>query len=733
MRLLFLAIISTSYSFSQVLELGPMTSNPSISFNEKTLLKTGSNSIDSTFIFSTDTLSLPFYDEFSANKFQKYLGDFSANGVTSILYYRLIDPLSSLPLSASTSLTNQQTFNRIYDASTSTFIDNNFQATSVKVGDLTSYPVQYETLPLFPPYYIYDTIGVPDISDTLWITNPDFFQDSARQFFMPINDPSKLWADDFAYHNYRFALNPRSLGVVTFDGLDEMGFPYEIGTSITNYADKLTSKPIDLSNNLALDSIYFSFLYQAQGFGDIPEQSDSLVLEFYAKDLDQWFRVWGTNGGSVLPFKAAHIPLTENKYLKKGFQFRFRNYGSLAGSLDHFHIDYVHLRTASSHNDTLFKDFALVYPLNTLLKNYTSVPWDHYKNSLDNKMADSLKIELYNGSPTAENYQDGFLSFSLDNVFSLFVLPGFNLAEQQINFLPRKVHTSYHNLTNGNSFDKTLPGIQQSFTVKANASAQFPNDLINDSTGFFQNFTNFYSYDDGSSEAAFGPTGSQARLAVRFDAYEADSLIGVSFQFVPSVVDVSNKLFLLTVWSENDDEPDQILYEDDVFNPRNPIYPTGDEQFVTYYFLDTIKVPVNTSFFVGWRQLDPERLNLGLDRNLDFSSKIKFSVNGGATWLTSPFSGTAMIRPVFSTKLDQFIGINEETFDIKIFPNPTTDIFQIILPQEDNNLEKILLDQTGRILLKTNENQIDLSNFSAGYFFLQIPQVSQKLWKILKN
>lgn len=733
MRLLFLAIISTSFSFSQALEFGPMTSNPSISFNEKTLLKTGSNSIDSTFIFSTDTLSLPFYDEFSANKFQKYLGDFSANGITSILYYRLIDPLSSLPLSASTSLTNQQTFNRIYDASTSTFIDNNFQATSVKVGDLTSYPVQYETLPLFPPYYIYDTIGVPDISDTLWITNPDFFQDSARQFFMPINDPSKLWADNFAYHNYRFAVNPRSLGVVTFDGLDETGFPYEIGTSITNYADKLTSKPIDLSNNLALDSIYFSFLYQAQGFGDIPEQSDSLVLEFYAKDLDQWFRVWGTNGGSVLPFKAAHIPLTENKYLKKGFQFRFRNYGSLAGSLDHFHIDYVHLRTASSHNDTLFKDFALVYPLNTLLKNYTSVPWDHYKNSLDNKMADSLKIELYNGSPTAENYQDGFLSFSLDNVFSLFVLPGFNLAEQQINFFPREVLTSYHNLTNGNSFDKTLPGIQQSFTVKANASAQFPNDLINDSTGFSQNFTNFYSYDDGSSEAAFGPTGSQARLAVRFDAYEADSLIGVSFQFVPSVVDVSNKLFLLTVWSENDDEPDQILYEDDVFNPRNPIYPTGDEQFVTYYFLDTIKVPVNTSFFVGWRQLDPERLNLGLDRNLDFSSKIKFSVNGGATWLTSPFSGTAMIRPVFSTKLDQFIGINEETFDIKIFPNPTTDIFQIILPQEDNNLEKILLDQTGRILLKTNENQIDLSNFSTGYFFLQIPQVSQKLWKILKN
>ena len=40
--------------------------------------------------------------------------------------------------------------------------------------------------------------------------------------------------------------------------------------------------------------------------------------------------------------------------------------------------------------------------------------------------------------------------------------------------------------------------------------------------------------------------------------------------------------------------------------------------------------------------------------------------------------------------------------------------------------------QTGRMLLKTKENQIDLTNFSSGYFFLQIPQVSQKSWKVIK-
>ena len=68
-------MFSSFLSFAQGLEIGHMTTNPSINFNKKPLLKTGTNSIDSTFIFSTDTLLLPFYDEFSTNKFQKYQGE----------------------------------------------------------------------------------------------------------------------------------------------------------------------------------------------------------------------------------------------------------------------------------------------------------------------------------------------------------------------------------------------------------------------------------------------------------------------------------------------------------------------------------------------------------------------------------------------------------------------------------------------------------------------------------
>ncbi|MFM7299889.1 MAG: hypothetical protein ACKO1R_01975, partial [Crocinitomicaceae bacterium] len=94
-----------------------------------------------------------------------------------------------------------------------------------------------------------------------------------------------------------------------------------------------------------------------------------------------------------------------SNYFTSGFKFRFRNYGSLAGALDHFHVDYIHLRNLSFFNDTLFKDFAFSYPLTSLLKTYTSVPWDHYQNSTVNRMSDSLEVKVHNGSLLPENYQ----------------------------------------------------------------------------------------------------------------------------------------------------------------------------------------------------------------------------------------------------------------------------------------------------------------------------------------
>jgi len=722
--------------FSQTLEIGEVNRNFELK-SSKSVYKNSNSTFDSTFYFIPDTINLPIFDEFTTNKFQKYQGDFNNPFVTSEQFFRLTDPATLLPLSNASIYTNQTTFKRTFDLVNGNYTDSVFTPEIIRVGDLSNFPPQYAEIALYPPYFIFDTINDPGNSiDTIWVTNPPYIQDSARIFYQPLSDPDLIWLDSYAYHNYRFALNPRSLGVVTFDGLDETGYPYQIGTTVTNFADKLTSKPIDLLPYNASDSIYFSFLYQPEGLGDIPESGDSLIVEFYAPEQQSWKRVWGVAGDTVHPFKAAHILLNNPIYFKKGFQFRFRNYGSLAGGLDHFHIDYVHLRTLSSYDDTLFKDFAFVYPINSLLKTYTSVPWDHYKESIDNKMTDSLMIKLHNGSPNSENYQNGIVNISYSGVNEgNFTLQGFNLAESNINYNPRMTHTSYNDCSIGYQFDKNKMGNQQVFEVKTSASAQFPNYNVNDSTVFQQRFYNFYSYDDGTAEAAFGPTGTQARLAIEYNAYQADSLIGINIHFVPSVTDVSTNLFLITVWDDDNGEPGNILYEDDIFSPRTPEYMNDLNVFKTYYFKDTIKVPVGTKFHIGWRQLDAIRLNAGLDRNIDNANKIRYSVDGGFTWLVSPFPGSAMIHPVFSTSLDPILATteNSENQTISIFPNPTNGHITFTKNQTIVVSDYILIDGLGKTILTGTASSLDLTDLTNGIYFVKLSMDPVRLYKIIKQ
>ena len=709
-------------TFAQGEEVGPLMGNSDLKGKVKAHEKSNPGTFDSTFIYTTDTLTLPFFDEFSKNNFQNYAQNFSAPGVTSDKKYHILDDVTGLPTSNTVFFTAQQTFRRIFDNATLTYVDENFPSTTYQVGDLSAYPVVYSSTDLFPPYYVYDTLGlVGDVSDTIWIDSPEYAQDSATQFFMTINDPTKFWLDAYAYHNYRFAVEPRSLGVVTFDGLDEQGYPYAINTAITNYADVLTSKPIDMSGLDAGDSVYFSFLYQTEGFGDVPESSDSLVLEFYAKDLDQWNRVWSASGAPVSDFKAANIKVASVNYFKKGFQFRFRNYGSLSGSLDHFHIDYVHLRPLSGFQDTVFKDFAFSYPIGSLLKDYTAVPWDHFVESPTGHMNDSLPVTVHNGSTLSENNLNGEVKVSYAGVTEgSYIMNAQTLSGGNINYGPRETYLSYHELSGGYSYDISKPGNQQTFDVLATAGAQFPNLAQNDSTFGVQYFGNYYSYNDGTAEAAYGPTGSQARLAVRFDSYVEDSVIGVQFHFVPSVTDVSNKLFLLTVWENNNGLPGTVLYEDNIFFPRSPVYGSERNHFETYYFQDTAKIAVGTSFFVGWRQFDPQRLNVGLDRNNDHSDKTFYSLDGGVNWIQSQIPGSVMVRPIFSTNLDAELSTLEEQMPTVVaYPNPVLDMLNVRV--DNANLESISLYNTqGSLIYSGMDSTIDMSEQASGIYFLNV-------------
>lgn len=732
-----LSLIIANSLFGQIESTGAIAGNPDIYNPEgkkRSLLKTVA-SFDSTFIYTSDTLEIPLLDEFSKNHFQQYNANFSDPGVTFDKKYRILDNTTLAPIANNEYYTAQQTFRRSYDITTSTFTDDNFDSIPFKTGSLATYPVVYSTTLLYPPYYIYDTIGVPDEPDTVWVANPEFYQDSATQFFINLNDPNAYWLDNKAYHNYRFAVDPWSLGVVTFDGVDEFGYPYAIGTTITNYADVLTSKPLNLAPFDAADSVYFSFLYQPQGFGDVPEASDSLVVEFYAKDIDQWFRVWSVSGSATTDFKVGHIRLEDPNFFKKGFQFRFKNYGALSGSLDHFHVDYVHLRPLSGYQDTLFKDFAFSYPVGSLLKDYTSVPWDHFQSSGAGKMNDNVTVAVHNASNLPENNQNGLVEVSYNNApEGSYTLNATLLSGGNINYGPQTTYTSFHDFSAGYTFDITKPGRRQTFDILATASAQFPNFAQNDSAVSHQYFANYYSYDDSTAEKAYGPQGAQARLAIKYEAYEADSLLGMYIHFVPTVEDVSNKLFLLTVWDNDGGEPGAVLYEDDVFFPRQPEYGSNRNQFIPYYFKDTMKVAVGTTFFVGWRQFDADRLNVGLDCNMDHSDKTYFSVNNGVTWSQSQIEGSVMIRPIVSTSMDFELGVQQiETNQpsATLFPNPTSN--EVTVRMENGFYEGMeVYNVQGKLIISTNEESIQLIDQPTGMYFIRVLGIDG-MYKIIKN
>lgn len=82
-----------------------------------------------------------------------------------------------------------------------------------------------------------------------------------------------------------------------------------------------------------------------------------------------WF---GTTPGDATPvspvpdFKQVFILVPYSfvlKYLYNGFQFRFKNYASLTGNNDHWHIDYVRLDKNRSVTDTSISDIAFSMPL----------------------------------------------------------------------------------------------------------------------------------------------------------------------------------------------------------------------------------------------------------------------------------------------------------------------------------------------------------------------------------
>lgn len=469
--ILFIFIsFSASYFHSQE-ELAPLYTNSKLNAQEN-LQKEGQ--IHAKFIYLFDTIPLPVVDDFTTSKFKKFDAKTTDINVTDTTWFVMESGGVAFPMGTVFSL--DSTFLYEYDTVTgqgfsSIILVNKipFASQFITVFDLDNYPVTSTSVEVWPNYNQYDSLWNGTSPDLTFTTLTNILeQDSATVYFVfpTAQDASIIWQDDNVYHNYTYAKNPETLGVASFDGLNRNGYPYNFqSTSAKGLADVLTSKPIDLSSIIIDDSLSLSFLYQRGGHGESPDATDSLVLEFWSPINNQWNSIWKATGGpaeAAFNFKMQKI--TDAQYFQNGFQFRFKSYGSLTGSLDVWHLDYVILKKFRLSDDTLINDWAFSEPAPSLLQNYTSMPWPHYEYSPYNTLKTATTVKAFNSANTAINVgPDPMTSMNLffDNTF----LQNVPYVAVNFNALSRSVFNINYNLPTTFWFDTILADTCATFDV----------------------------------------------------------------------------------------------------------------------------------------------------------------------------------------------------------------------------------------------------------------------------
>tara|TARA_B000000565_G_scaffold94006_1_gene69659 strand:+ start:767 stop:2551 length:1785 start_codon:yes stop_codon:yes gene_type:complete len=488
-----------------------------------------------------------------------------------------------------------------------------------------------------------------------------FIDDFSYDFSNVNND---LWEISSVFVNRSYPINPPTIGVATFDGLNQFGRPYSINSTIDGNADTLLSKAIDLS---AINTAYFLFYYQPQGIGDMPQIEDSIILEFLDNNLN-WNIIWKKEGTSSFDFKKKVFLINSSDYLHNNFRFRFRNKATLSGNFDHWNLDYVKLDEFNTSLDTSsLNDISFVYNISSYLRRYSQMPWSHFVNYENNELKDSINVFLRNNRSSInvgyqyDVYNKGSLVGhypTLGNVRNETVLDYDSIGNFLFSSPPVSVSSSFFN---SNEVDSVT------FYIKHIISTSTSDLKNNDTLRTFQRFYSTFSYDDGSAESAYGINVNGAKIAYQFKLNHPDTLRAVQMFFPEMLDSVSNLFFELTIWDDFQGKPGNTLYSQDV----NPFH-TENGNFHTY----ELNSPLGLSgtFYVGWKQTTDDVLNLGLDKNI-ISNNYMF-YNSGSGWNNSQFQGSWMIRPIVSTK-EILLSNNLNRELVKIYPNPCSSKFTL--------------------------------------------------------
>lgn len=539
--------------------------------------------------------------------------------------------------------------------------------------------------------------------DTLNLPFVDDFSNSQ------VSPAKSRWTDRFVFINMDMADGPPTLGVATFDGLNQFGVAYDIFSSTASgVADRLTSQALNLNGDDAADSIYLSFFWQPAGLCDPPEATDSLTLDFFGND-GIWHSVWAVTGTTNRPFKQAFVGVKDSLFFHQGFRFRFTSHGNLTGNVDVWHLDYVRMARNRTSTDTLITDVGFKSRPTSLLNLYQEMPFKQFK-------ADSVRYKAANHSVVARNLSEVrnvAYKFTTRNFLTNVVLV--DAAFQSISPFPSlsDVTFSYANFPIGNAPSDSLT-LQTTYLLQNNPDFLASNDTVRR----FQRFWNHFAYDDGTAETGYGLNIIGGSIAYKFYVPTPDTLRGMWMYFTQAAENAALELFNLKVWSfigENQfTGSESQLAQQELLRPR---YADSLGQFM-YFALDT-PVVVRDSFYVGWQQLTPRLLNIGLDRNNDPQNVKWFNTQG--QWNPSLITGSWMIRPVLGGPLVYPTAMPKITrLQTQVYPNPTSDYVHINC--ECEVVQWCIKDMTGRVVLQGVElsGPIAVGDLPSGMYLVEV-------------
>lgn len=559
------------------------------------------------------------------------------------------------------------------------------------------------------------------IADTL---NIPFFDDFSYTDIYP--DSSK-WLNNNVFVNLDFGINPPSFGVATFDFLDNMGKPYSsIEKESLEYGDTLTSQFINLGDSAGIaytldDSFYFSFFYQPRGRGDFITEDDSLKLLFRDKD-GNWSQMWGVRGGTNYDFKQVLIPIHESRFLSEGFQFMFVNLTHRWGNNNHWHLDYVYLNKDRSKLDVEYDDYAIEGRPTSLLKNYSSMPYDHFLAD-PSEAADSIYFGVTNRNKVGINAEVRHEEFSDGNslVSTLYSDNADNIPGE--GFATRKLKS--YSFTGLSGYPVV---IEREYYVRESGRVNPALFQQNDKLTVVQEFRRHYAYDDGTPESGFGFNdlkSGDGRIVVEFDMKKADSLHAIDFMLTYNTQDVSRQRFVLQVYQDiaYNGGDDSLLFERSFIG--QDIYDATDNRgFVTISLDSAISLPAG-KFYVGWSQDRNFNLTVGFDKNngnlkeTGFNKHIYFNIGDG--WIQNSnkaLVGAPLIRPIVGAKDPFMVSVQPELTNpaTNFYPNPASSEINFSAEVSEVSIRSLSGQEVS--FIGVSNTLIDISGIKPGLYII---------------